>query len=53
MIEALSVLMDATIDRKKRPEVLLSEEMIYVKAYLYIAQRRLGSRLEVINEPAG
>lgn len=50
MIEALSVLMDATIDRQKRPEVLLSEEMIYVKAYLYIAQRRLGSRLEVINE---
>lgn len=49
MIEALSVLLDATIDRRKRPEVPLSEEMIYVKAYLYITQRRLGSRLEVIN----
>lgn len=50
MIEALSTLMDATMDRRKRPEVLLSEEMVYVKAYLYITSRRLGSRLEVIND---
>lgn len=50
MIEALSTLMDATIDRRKQPEVLLSQEMVYVKAYLYITSRRLGSRLEVINE---
>lgn len=50
MIESLSTLLDATIDRRKRPEVLLSEEMVYVNAYLYIASRRLGSRLEVINE---
>ena len=50
MIEALSTLMDATIDRKKRPEVLLSEEMIYVNAYLRILKERLGKRLTVHNE---
>lgn len=50
MIEALSTLMDATIDRKKRPEVLLSEEMIYVNAYLKILKERLGKRLTVHNE---
>lgn len=50
MIEALSTLMNATMDRKKRPEVPLLEEMEYVNAYLYIASRRFGSRLEVIND---
>lgn len=47
MIEALSTLMDATIDRKRQPEVLLSEEMIYVNAYLYIIAERLGKRLTI------
>lgn len=47
MIEALSTLMDAGIDRKKLPEVPLSEEMIYVNAYLYIISERLGKRLTV------
>ncbi|MDO5410877.1 MAG: histidine kinase [Lachnospiraceae bacterium] len=50
MIEALSVLMDATIDRKKQPEVRLSEEMEYVNAYLRILKERLGKRLVVRNE---
>lgn len=50
MIEALATLMDAGIDRKKRPEVLLSEEMIYVNAYLYIISERLGKRLTVKKE---
>lgn len=50
MIEALATLMDATIDRKRRPEVLLSEEMEYVNAYLCIVSRRFGSRLEVVND---
>lgn len=50
MIEALSTLMDATIDRKKQPEVLLSEEMIYVNAYLYIIAERLGKRLTIHKE---
>lgn len=50
MIEALSTLMDAAMDRRKLPEVPLSEEMIYVNAYLYIASERLGKRLKVVKE---
>ncbi|MDD3279723.1 MAG: histidine kinase [Lachnospiraceae bacterium] len=50
MIEALSTLMDATIDRKKQPIVLLSEEMIYVDAYLYIIAERLGKRVSIKKE---
>lgn len=50
MIEALATLMDAGIDRKKQPEVLLSEEMIYVNAYLYIIAERLGKRLTIKKE---
>lgn len=50
MIEALSTLMDATIDRKKQPEVRLSEEMMYVNAYLYIIAERLGKRLAIHKE---
>lgn len=50
MISALGTLMDATIDRKKRPEVPLSEEMKYVNAYFYITSERLGDRLVIYNE---
>lgn len=50
MIEALSVLMNAAMDRKKLPEVSLREEMRYVDAYLYITRERLGNRLEIIRE---
>lgn len=50
MIEALATLMDAGIDRKRQPEVLLSEEMIYVNAYLYIISERLGKRLTIKKE---
>ena len=52
MLEALSVLMDAAMDRHKMPEVLLSEEMIYVDAYLYIISERLGERLTVVRNMA-
>lgn len=47
MIEALATLMNATIDRKRRPEVTLSEEMVYVNAYLKILKERMGKRLQV------
>lgn len=47
MIEALSVMMDAAMDRRKRPEVRLAEEMGYVNSYLYIMRERLGKRLIV------
>lgn len=50
MIEALSTLMDAAMDRHKKHEVLLSEEMMYVDAYLYITKERLGKRLTIIKE---
>lgn len=45
MIEALSVLLDAAMDRNKQPEVRLAEEMRYVNAYLYITKERLGKRM--------
>ncbi len=47
MIEALSTVLDAALDRKGRPEVRLSEEMTYVNAYLYIISQRFGRRLTV------
>ncbi|MEG7531714.1 MAG: histidine kinase [Hungatella sp.] len=50
MIESLSILMDAAIDRKRRATVPLSEEMVYVNAYLYINSERFGKRLTVIQE---
>ena len=50
MIEALATLMNAGIDRKMMPEIPLSEEMIYVNAYLYITSQRLGDRLTILNE---
>lgn len=53
MIEALSTVLDAALDRKGMPEVRLSEEMTYVNAYLYIVSQRFGERLTVdIDLPA-
>lgn len=48
MIEALSTMMDAALDRRRRPEVRLAEEMQYVNSYLYITKERLGKRLTVV-----
>ncbi|MDO4322308.1 MAG: sensor histidine kinase [Lachnospiraceae bacterium] len=54
MIEALSNVMDAAMDRRKRPEVRLAEEMGYMNSYLYIMKERLGKRLTVqIDIPEG
>ena len=50
MIGALSTMLDAAMDRRKRPQVRLSEEMGYVNSYLYITGERLGSRLKVEKE---
>lgn len=47
MIGALSNVMDAAMDRKKKPEVRLAEEMGYTNSYLYIMKERLGKRLTV------
>lgn len=50
MIEALSTMLDAAMDRRKKPVVHVSEEMMYVDAYLYIISERLGRRLTVKKE---
>ncbi len=47
MIEALSTVLDAALDRKGSPQVRLAEEMTYVNAYLYIVTQRFGKRLTV------
>ncbi len=47
MIEDLSIVLDAAIDRDKRPEIRLAEEMRYVNAYLHIIMERFGKRLTV------
>lgn len=53
MIGALSTLLDAAMDRNKKRFVLLSEEMIYVNAYLYITSERFGERLKISNLLSG
>lgn len=50
MIGALSTMLDAALDRHSRPLVKLSEEMVYVNAYLYITKERLGKKLTVEQE---
>lgn len=48
MIEALSVMLDAALDRDGRGQIPLREELSYVDAYLYIIKERLGDRLEIV-----
>ncbi len=50
MIEALSTMLDAAIGRDGRSQVLLSEELKYVEAYLYITKERLGDRLTITRD---
>lgn len=47
MIEALSTMLDAALDRDGRGQIHLREELSYVDAYLYIIKERLGERLHV------
>lgn len=47
MIEALSVMLNATMNRKKQNLITLTEELSYVDAYLLIIQQRFGSRFHV------
>lgn len=42
MIEALSVMLEATMDRSKQRLITLSEELTYVDAYLFIIGKRFG-----------
>lgn len=47
MIEALSTMLTAALDRDGRTQIPLSEELGYVEAYLYIIRERLGGALQV------
>ena len=44
MIEALSTMMSATLNREKKDIIPLREELEYVDAYLYIIKTRFGDR---------
>ena len=50
MLESLSTMLEAAMDRRHRPLVHLSEELMYADAYLYIIRERLGKRLTVEKE---
>ncbi len=50
MIEALSTMLEATMNRKMERLIPLSEEMNYADAYLYIISQRFGERLEIQKE---
>lgn len=47
MIEALSTMLNAALDRDGRTQITLKEELGYVEAYLYIIRERLGEKFHV------
>ena len=50
MIEALSTMLNAALDRGGRTQITLREELVYVDAYLYIIRERLGEDFRVHKE---
>ena len=46
MIEALSTMLEATMDRKKQQMIPLSEEISYVEAYCHIIRQRFGEKFQ-------
>lgn len=52
MIEALSTMLDAAMDRDGKGMIPLSQEIGYVDAYLYIIRERLGERFHAEKEIA-
>lgn len=50
MIEALSTMLEATMNRKKEQLIPLAEELSYVEAYLLIIAQRYGEKLQVEKE---
>ncbi len=52
MIDALSTMLSAALDRDGRTRIALQEELGYVDAYLYIIRERLGGSLNVSMEIA-
>lgn len=47
MIEALSTMLDGALDRDGRTQIPLKQELVYVDAYLYITQERLGDGFHI------
>lgn len=47
MLESLTTMLHVVLDRNQQPFIHLSEELMYVNAYLYIIGERLGKRLVV------
>lgn len=47
MIEALSTMLEATMNRKEEHLIPLSEEVSYADAYLHIISERFGERLKI------
>lgn len=45
MIEALSTMLEATMNRRSKQLNTVAEEMVYVDAYLYITKQRFGDKL--------
>lgn len=50
MIEALSTMLGAALDRDGRTQIPLKEELGYVDAYLYIIRERLGDGFHVYEQ---
>lgn len=50
MIEALSTMLNAALDRDGRTQITLKEELGYVEAYLYIIGERLGDGFRVYRQ---
>lgn len=50
MIEALATMLNATMNRKQKRFIPLSQELEYVDAYLYIIKQRFGERFQVSKE---
>ncbi|MFI3254854.1 MAG: histidine kinase [Eubacteriales bacterium] len=47
MIDALSTMLRATMNREGKAQIALSQELTYVDAYLFIQSCRMGARLTV------
>lgn len=50
MIEALSTILNATMNRKQQQHIPLEEELSYADAYFFIIATRLGERFQVIKD---
>ena len=50
MIEALSTILNATMNRKQEHHIPLAEELSYADAYFFIISTRLGERFQIVKK---